>query len=186
MLVLTYIAFGCYFCAHKKHSSNGQQHFAPTCPSPVSNLIYLKEQNTQINPSIIKANREPLLIPSRQSCEKLCSMEFSLLHAPPPSVLTEKESIPETVSLSFLLHHAAGLHKTFFLFFFKLTYHSPPSVYLLFSYETMTDGQWDKYCPYDHIQSHDSATQALSEFPLPWDLMAFHPLCWHYSRFTLI
>lgn len=46
MLVLTYIAFGCYFCVHKQHSSNGGQYFAPTCPLPVNNLIYLKEQNT--------------------------------------------------------------------------------------------------------------------------------------------
>lgn len=50
MLVLTYIAFGCYFCV-KKHSSNGEQYFAPTCPSSVNNSIYLKEQNTLIQPS---------------------------------------------------------------------------------------------------------------------------------------
>lgn len=96
-----------------KHSSNGQ-HFAPTCSSPVSNLIYFKEQNTQINPSIIKASRESPLIPSRQYCKKLRSMEFSLLHALPPSVLTAKESIPETEPLYFLLHHAVGVSTALF------------------------------------------------------------------------
>lgn len=49
---LTYRAFGCHFYAHKKHSSNGEQYFAPTCLSPVNNnFIYLKEQNTQIQPN---------------------------------------------------------------------------------------------------------------------------------------
>jgi len=44
---------------------------------------------------------------------------------------------------------------------------------------TMTDGLWDKSCPYDHTESHGSAMAQLSELPLMWDLMGFHPLCWN-------